>query len=176
MLAILKRIPGQIAPAYGAFNKQCYNIAQFHVDAPCSRYYAEKIARGPLKRHYGRNQIEKLHNRGPLPHDPEAKSPLPMPEYRPKNAWCQKRALFGQNDYIDILGDGSLHPTDTLYDVPLWLRGFKGNEFQVLLRQKRLFGHSMQEWNPTRFDQIDKRIKLLYRRLNFHRSQDFFKK
>ncbi|KAF2364725.1 Ribosomal protein L51 mitochondrial [Trinorchestia longiramus] len=84
-----------------------------------------------------------LHIKGLLPRNPETTSPLPMKVYAPYNQWSEKKALYGQNDYIDILGDGSLHPTDLMYGVPKWLRAFKANEFQVLIRQKKLFGPEM---------------------------------
>jgi len=44
-----------------------------------------------------------------------------------KDHWTESNARFGENDYIDILGDGSLHPSQLLYHVPRWLRGFPGN-------------------------------------------------
>ncbi len=60
--------------------------------------------------------------------------PLPMPAYQPSKTWTERKALFGQNDYIDILGDQEgVTPIQFQTQVPQWLRGFQGNEYQVKL-------------------------------------------
>ncbi|XP_054715202.1 39S ribosomal protein L51, mitochondrial-like [Uloborus diversus] len=88
-----------------------------------------------------------------------------LPEYKPKNQWSEKRKYFGQNDYIDILGDGSIHPVKLLTNMPLWLRGFQGNEFQMLLAKQRAYAH--WRWSkPTKWKHLNKRIMYLYRYLN----------
>lgn len=92
-------------------------------------------------------------------------NPLPMPKYKDKQPWSPKKATFGQNDYIDILGNGNVYPVD-LINGPPWLIGFRGNELQRLSRQMKFQSHELKAKNPTKFHDINKRIKYLMWRYN----------
>lgn len=72
----------------------------------------------------------------------------------------------------DILGDGSVKPSDLITGPP-WLIGFKGNEMQRLSRQMKFQGKELAYLYPTRFHRLKKRIKFLYKRYNQRRSKRY---
>jgi large subunit ribosomal protein L51 len=109
----------------------------------------------------------KYFTEGLLPRVKGDTKPLRSVPYKdPPTEWSRDKALFGQNDYIDILGDGSLHPVQLLRKVPSWLRGFRGNEMQMLQRKRMAYIH-WKKTSPERFNHIEKRIDYLYKYLNY---------
>lgn len=111
----------------------------------------------------------KLHAGGILPR-PEGKwedIPLPMPEWdRAKmDNWTSKKALFGQNDYIDILGDGTLHPWQLIH-APVWLKGYSGNELQRTARRLAMQGKFLREMYPTKYHKLTKNLYYQFKKLN----------
>lgn len=125
-----------------------------------TRYHADK---GVIIKRYGYE--EKIWSGGLLPR--KLGKPLPIPEYRPSNAWTERKALFGQNDYIDILGTGEIHPVKTLYTVPSWIRGVSGTEYHILLRKKKMWSKTASPVvRPTKWKDLERRLSFLYRKLN----------
>lgn len=149
---------------------QCFkNIWKPQIQSVRFRYHEDKLKKGKLLRRFGYE--EKITTEGFLPHYGEDRIRT-MPIYKPKNFWSEKRALFGQNDYIDILGNEKLHPTRILYNVPSWLRGVKGNEFQVLIRKKKIWGKGIFPYaRPSKWRDLKKRVEYLYKFLNHKTNQ-----
>ena len=73
----------------------------------------------------------------------------------------------------DILGDGTIHPAQ-LITGPIWMRAFKGNEMQRLLRRFNFQGRLLKEFYPTRHHSMNKQIKYLYKKLNRRKTSNYF--
>ncbi|GAB1608039.1 39S ribosomal protein L51, mitochondrial-like [Argonauta hians] len=125
-----------------------------------------KSYKNPRAKRYGYET--KYFTGGLLPRiDEPMKSRKP---YQVPDNWNQKKALFGQNDYIDILGNGDVHPKD-LISGPAWLRGFKGNELQRLVRRLKFEGGRLRYYYPTKHHNIKKRIRYLFNFYNIRRHR-----
>ncbi|KAM9852690.1 large ribosomal subunit protein mL51 [Aulostomus maculatus] len=86
----------------------------------------------------------------------------PIRQPKVVDRWTEKRSMFGVYDNIGILGDFKAHPKD-LIRAPCWLKAFKGNELQRLIRKKRMVGDRMMTLDRHN---LEKRIHFLYRRFN----------
>ncbi|XP_034553232.1 39S ribosomal protein L51, mitochondrial [Notolabrus celidotus] len=85
-----------------------------------------------------------------------------IPEPKKVDRWTEKRSMFGVYDNIDILGDFKAHPKDLII-APSWLKAFKGNELQRLIRKKKMVGDRMMTLDRHN---LEKRIRFLYRHFN----------
>lgn len=95
----------------------------------------------------------------------ELKHQLP---FNYKDKWSDKSALQGANDYIDILGDGTIHPVD-LIKGPAFLIGYNANELGRLNRRLRFEGRYLADNFPSELEKILKRIKFLRKKYNYKR-------
>ena len=111
-----------------------------------------------------------------LPRIPDCKTPVARPEYKESKTWSDEQARFGQNDYIDILGDGSLHPALLQFHTPGWLRGFPGqhraNELVKLIHYRNLYKEKLQANSPRRWHELQKRIKYLLMQHNYNKQDE----
>lgn len=86
---------------------------------PClDRWHADKVANRPLRR-FGFKDSVKMS--GALPRiSNDAPMIQTMRVFTPYNPWAPKRALGGQNDYIDILGadPDAIKPHEIHYHIP----------------------------------------------------------
>ena len=75
------------------------------------------------------------------------------------------RSLFGQNDYIDILGSDELHPTDIMYHVPKYLRGQhrRKRHVQVAIERRKALEHTgFPKAYPKTWEDWNKQVKKSY--------------
>lgn len=143
----------------------------------CKRYesnynaYPSFETRSPYKERKGIRRFYeyKFYQGGILPR-PEGKwenIPLPLPEFDRSNtdSWTRQKALFGQNDYIDILGDGTIHPWQ-LIRAPVWLKGYRGNELQRTARQLKMQGRFLREMLPSTYHKLVKNLNYQFKKIN----------
>lgn len=130
------------------------------------RYWKDQQGAGHIVKRYGYK--DDFLPKGLLARPKDAKERIKeMRIYRPKDVWCEKRAMFGQNDYIDILGDNNIHPTKILYHLPQWLRGAGGNEYQLLLRKRKVLEKTdYSRTHPKHWKEMNYRIDFLYKYFN----------
>uniref|UniRef100_A0A0M3IIU0 Large ribosomal subunit protein mL51 n=2 Tax=Ascaris TaxID=6251 RepID=A0A0M3IIU0_ASCLU len=120
----------------------------------------------------------RYHRKGidPLPRIPNCRVPVARPQYKVREPWSEAQARFGENDYIDLLGDGSVHPAQLQYHTPAWLRGFPGqhraNELIKLIHFRNLHKEKMQINSPRRWHELNKRIKYLLQRHNYEKQDE----
>lgn len=124
--------------------------------------------RTPGPRRYGYES--RFFTDGLLPRGEDLGPVCSLSKYKVTETWDRKRALFGQNDYIDILGDGSINPVD-LIRGPDWLIGYKGNELQRLVRRLNFQGDKLKLLYPHKYNDIQKRIFFLYKKYNRRRGK-----
>lgn len=104
-----------------------------------------------------------------MPRLKDEKLPLrTIPHEKKPDPWRKQVAMFGQNDYIDIFTRDKVNPTETMSSIPSWLRRFKGNEMQMLIRRRKAMSH-WKWYRPQKWNDLNKRIDFLYKRLNFKR-------
>ena len=59
----------------------------------------------------------------------------------------------------------------------MWLRGFKGNELQRIIRRLNFEGTMLRSQFPTKYHNMKKQLFFLYKRYNLKRSPaNFWKK
>ncbi|XP_071500471.1 large ribosomal subunit protein mL51-like [Diadema antillarum] len=96
---------------------------------------------------------------------------LPAPKKPERDYWTEKRALFGENDYKDILGDGTYDLKKNVKTGPWWMRGWKGNELQMLIRKRKMVGYQM---GPEARHNMNKRIGYLFKQLNKNKGKWYY--
>lgn len=92
--------------------------------------------------------------------------PLGLPLYEFGGyGWNSSLKKQKEKQYIYVFlcaGDFKVHPKDLIV-APCWLKGFKGNELERLIRKKKMVGDRMMTLDRHN---LEKRIRFLYRRFN----------
>jgi len=138
------------------------------------RWHKDKVENRQIPR-WG--YYDELKQQGPLPRLKDDSASLGQPEYIPKLGWAEHRALAGQNDYIDILGNEDIHPKEILYNLPKALKESHRNEKWVVMairRHEDLKNTAFPKKYPKRWDDWCKQIKRDLAWLNNHVDQNWW--
>ncbi|CAH8481535.1 unnamed protein product [Schistosoma turkestanicum] len=115
----------------------------------------------------------RMYGGGLLPRLTETDQQVVLPEHKPRDFWSPHRAYFGQNDYIDILGDGKINPRD-FYTGPPWALGVR-NEYQRVC--SRLNNPAivawMEEFEPSKLTAEYKLQRYLFKKVNKRKNIKF---
>lgn len=150
----------------------------FSTSQTIARWYKDQAAN---RNWYRFGYKDKVKRSGALPRlDEDAKKIKNQPIFEPEAAYAPKRALSGQNDYIDILGENpdALKPHDVHYHMPRYLRGMstKLNDYQQALKIKTALSETaVPEVKPKDWDFLTKRIMRRYSELKLNTDQNTWK-
>ena len=61
-----------------------------------------------------------------------------------------------------------------LYDGPEWLRGFRGNELQRIVRQLEFARVYMREMKPFEYHLMQKRLWFMFKKMNRTQVPEFY--
>lgn len=84
------------------------------------------------------------------------------PGFKAETQWSGKEKTFGENDYIDIFGDGKVRPID-LCKGPEWLRATRNSDFNILRLRLNTEGEDLKQFEPEKHDKIIRRFRYLYK-------------
>jgi len=134
--------PLQIAMALTGIRLQLSQnvIARFHTAAGLFRWHKDKVDNRMLPRFGYKDEVKRS---GPLPRMANDSPAVDAKPHDAKNSWVPKRALSGQNDYIDILGDERIHPLQVQYDIPNWLKSVKGHDIDLQRNIKKTAAYKL---------------------------------
>jgi len=142
------------------------------------RWHKEKVE----NRHWYRfGYKDKVKQTGALPRLSEDAPKIEDQKiFEPEAQFAPCRALSGQNDYIDILGEDpdALRPQDVHYHMPKYLRGVSGyeNDYQQALKLKaHMAKTAVPEVKPKDWDFLYKRVQRRYSELSKYTDQDMWK-
>jgi len=139
------------------------------------RWHKDRMANRDLYRYGYKDKVKRT---GALPRlDEDAKKYDKQPIFEPDAAFAPKRALYGQNDYIDILGENpdALKPQDVHYHMPKYLRGVSGydNDYQQAIKLKSALSQTaVPEVRPKDWDFLTSRIIRRYNELERFTNQN----
>jgi len=142
------------------------------------RWHKDKVA----NRHWYRfGYKDKVKQTGALPRLSEDSEKIEHQRiFEPEAEFAPCRALSGQNDYIDILGENpdALKPHEVHYHMPKYLRGLSAhdNDYQQGLKLKaHMANTAVPEVKPKDWDFLHKRVERRYKELRKITDQDTWK-